>query len=81
MRIRIYTSYVCTYSSVKFIPVVRQGNRANRWCEERADKGRGGGRRGDMGVPYSNDSQVAVTDRLPSITAGTQKLPTYYKLY
>ena len=59
----------------------RHNRWANRWRDDRADQGRRGvGRRGDMGVPYRNDSHAAVPDRLPSLIAGTQRLPTYCKL-
>ena len=55
---------------------------ADHWREGRVDEERRGvGRRGDMGVQYRNDSQAEVPDRLPSLTAGTQRLPTYCKLH
>ena len=54
----------------------------NRWREHRADQERRGvGRRGDMGVPYRNDSQAEVPGRVLSRTASTPTLPTYCKLY
>ena len=55
---------------------------ANRWRDDRADQGRRGvGRRGDMAVPYRNDSQAEVPDRQPSLAAGTQRPLAYCKLY
>ena len=42
---------------------------------------RGVGHRGDMAVPYRNDSQAEVPDRQPSLAAGTQRPLTYCKVY